>query len=181
MAKSKSTVHTKELLKHTLSFIGIHRLSANPVNYTVCYEYLLGNQPLLKQAIDKSISGNIPLTDEIMGHCFESFLSGFDQVGRMQMQDDLIEVISKVTESATLAEDSFNQYDKALSHSEKELIDSSTSLESIIAELLDSTSIMQASMELMRQQIQASKQEINFLQDRLAKASQEVHVDPLKL
>ncbi len=182
MANSRyfeSTVKSKELLKHALSFIGIHRLSANPVNYTVCYEYLLGHQPLLKQAIDKSIADNVTLTDELMGQWFETFLSGYDQSNLKKSQDDLIEVILKITESAILAEENVNQFDEALRHSEKELVDSNASLDSVVAQLLVSTRSMQASMELMRQQIQESKQEINSLQHRLERATEEALTDPL--
>lgn len=182
MANSRyfaSTEKSKELLKHALSFIGMHRLSANPVNYTVCYEYLLGHQPLLKQAIDKSIADNVELTDELMGHWFETFLSGYDQSNLKKSQDDLIEVILKMTESAILAEENVNQFDQALKHSEKELVDSNASLDSVVAQLLVSTRSMQASMELMRQQIQESKQEINSLQHRLERATEEALTDPL--
>jgi len=175
----ESTLRSKELLKNAISFIGTHRLSANPVNYTVCYEYLLANNPLLKQAIDKAISENIMLTDQMMGQWFETFLSGYDQAGLRQSQADLIDVISKLAESAVLAEDNVNQFDKVLRHSEKELVDSNASLESIVAHLLASTRSMQASMELMREQIQESKQEITSLQERLERAAEEALTDPL--
>jgi len=171
---SESSGRSKKLLKDTLSFIGIHRLSANPVNYTVCYEYLLGKKPLLKKVIDERISNNIHLTDEMMEQWYETFISGSVQAIFRESQDNLIELISKVTETANLAEENVDQYNQQLSHNEKELSDSSASLDSIVSQLIFNTKNMQASMELMKQQIQASKEEINNLQERLERASETV-------
>jgi diguanylate cyclase len=176
---TESSVESRELLKQAITFIGAHQLSANPVNYTVCYEYLLGTQPLLKQAINQAILDNSPLTDLMMEHWFETFLSEYDLASLRQSQADLIEVISALTEATVLAEESVNQFGQTLRHSEKELVDPNSSLESIVAHLLASTKSTQASMELMGQQIQESRQEIAALRDRLEKVTEEALIDPL--
>ncbi len=175
----ESSMRSKELLKNAISFIGTHRLSPNPVNYTVCYEYLLGNQLTLKEAIDKSIAENILLTDQLMEKWFETLLSGYDESNLRQSQADLIDVISKLAVSTSLAQENVNQFDQVLLHSEKALVDSNTSLESIVAHLIASTKSMHSSMDQMRQQIQESRQEISSLQDRLERATEEALTDPL--
>lgn len=174
-----STLQSKELLKNAIAFIGTHRLTANPVNYTVCYEYLLGSYPVMKREIDKTISENIPLTDPMMEKWFETYLAANDQIGLRQSQADLIEVVTKLAEATVLAESNVIQFDNVLRHSEKELSDSNSPLESLIAHLLTSTRTMQTSMELMKQQIQESKQEINFLQERLERVTEEALSDSL--
>jgi diguanylate cyclase len=182
MATSKyfeSPVRSKELLKKVLTFIGTHRLSANPVNYTVWYEYLLDTQPALKQEIDKHISEKIQITDQLMGAWFETFLSDGDQISLKKSQADLIEVIAKFADSTSLAEAQVHQFDQTLRHSEQELVESSNSLDAIVSYLLDSTKTMQASMEVMKQQIQDSRQEINALQELLESALEEALSDPL--
>jgi diguanylate cyclase len=175
----ESPLRSKELLKRVLTFIGMHRLSANPVNYTVCYEYLLSTQPALKQEIEKHISEKIQLTDQLMETWFETFLSDVDQASLRKSQADLIEVIAKFADSTSLAEAQVHQFDQTLRHSEQELFESSKSLDAIVSYLLDSTKIMQASMEIMKQQIQESRQEINTLQERLESALEEALSDPL--
>lgn len=175
----ESSSRSKELLKLALTFIGTHRLSANPVNYTVCYEYLLGNQPALKQEIEKHISEKIQLTDQLMEHWFETFLGDVDQASLKQSQADLMEVIAKLAGSTSLAEAQVHQFDQTLRHSEQELVDSSSSLDAIVSYLLVSTQAMQASMEVMKQQMQSSRQEINALQVRLESALEEALYDPL--
>lgn len=175
----ESTSRSKELLKHSISFIGAHRLSANPINYTVSYEYLSGNHSLLKREVDKVISENVPLTDQMMGQWFETFFSVADPTDLSQSQADLMAVIAKMTESTALAENNVIQFDQALRHSEKELVDSNVSLETVVSQLLVNTRSMQASMELMKQQMKESKEEINSLQERLERATQEALTDAL--
>jgi diguanylate cyclase len=182
MATSKyfeSPVRSKELLKRVLTFIGTHRLSANPVNYTVCYENFLGTQSALKQEIEKYISEKILLTDQLMETWFETFLSDVDQVSLRKSQVYLIEVIAKFVDSTSLAEAHVHQFDQTLRHSKQELVESSSSLDAIVSYLLDSTTTMQVSMEVMKQQIQDSRQEINTLQERLKSALEEALSDPL--
>jgi diguanylate cyclase len=172
-------MRSKELLKNAISFIGTHRLSPNPVNYTVCYEYLLGNQPLIKEAIDKSLAENILLTDQMMEKWFDTLLSEYDVSNLRKSQSDLVDVISKLAVSTSLAQENVNQFDQVLRHSEKELVDPSSSLEAIVAHLLASTKSMHSSMDQMRQQIEESRQEISSLQDRLERATEEALTDPL--
>ncbi|MDD5579655.1 MAG: GGDEF domain-containing protein [Methylobacter sp.] len=175
----ESSVRSKELLKLAITFLGIHRLSANPVNYTVCYEYLLGNQPLLKQKIEKTIAEKIQLTDPMMETWFNTFLSGYDQASLKQSKADLVDIISKLMESTSLTEAQVSQFDQTLRHSEKALINANSPLESIVVHLLASTQSMQAKLGIMTQQIQASQREINSLQERLGNAIEEALSDPL--
>jgi len=174
-----STLQSKELLKHAIAFIGTHRLTANPVNYTVCYEYLLGSHPEMKREVDVAIAQNIPLTDRMMEKWFETYFATNEQIGLRQSQADLLEVITKLAETTVLAESNVIQFDNVLRYSEKELANSNSPLESLVAHLLTSTRTMQASMELMKQQIQESKQEISFLQERLERVTEEALSDAL--
>ncbi len=176
---TESASESRELLKQSIAFIGNHQLSANPMNYTVCYEYLLGTRPLLKQAIDQAISDNTSLTDLMMGHWFETFLSEYDLGSLRQTQADLIEVINALVESTTQAEENVSQFGQTLSRSEKELVAPNLTLESIVAHLMASTKSTKVSMELMSQQIQESRQEIRALKTRLEKVTEEALTDPL--
>ena len=175
----ESPLRSKELLKLVLTFIGTHGLSANPVNYTVCYEYLLGTKVTLKQEIDKHLSAKIPLTGQLMETWYETFLTDVGQASLRISQADLIEVIAKLADSTSLAEAQVHQFDQTLRHSEQELVKSSNSLDAIVSYLLDSTKTMQVSMEVMKQQIQDSQDEIIALQERLESALQEALTDPL--
>ena len=176
---SESSLESRELLKQCITFIGTHQLSANPVNYTVCYEYLLGNQPELKQEINQVIQNKTTLTDQMMEHWFESFLSDYDQANFRQIQADLIKVIGALAESTTQAEENVNHLDQTLIRSEKELVEFNHSLESIITHLMASTKSTQVSMGLMKQQILESRQEIEALRGRLEKVTEEALTDPL--
>jgi diguanylate cyclase len=72
-----------------------------------------------------------------------------------------------------------DQFNTALRTSENELVTSKNSLETIVADLLVNTRAMQVSMEMMKQQMQESHQEIYSLKERLEKAKAEALTDPL--
>ena len=177
--KDYSSLKSKELLKNAIAFIGTHRLTANPVNYSVCYEYLLNSHVSLKTEIDQAISEKIPLTDKMMEKWHDAYLADNGHAAIKKSQADLIEVITKLYESTSVAEASVIQFDSILRDSEKELTNSTNPLEALVAHLLVSTRNMQSSMEIMKQQINESKLEINFLQERLERVAEEAMSDSL--
>lgn len=176
---SESSLESRELLKKTISFLGVHQLSANPVSYTVCYEYLFGTQTLLIQEINQAIEDKTPLTDQMLENWFEKFLLEYNLDSLKQSQADLIEVIKALGEITILAEGNVANFGRTLQQSEKELVNPSNPIESIVAHLLASTQSTQVSMGLMRQQIQESQHEIAALQARLEKVTEEALTDPL--
>lgn len=175
----ESALESRELLKKAIAFIGSHHLSANPVNYSVCYEYLLATHLDLKKEIDQAILEGSELTDKIMAHWFKTHLSEYDLTHLQQSKTDLIDIISALAESAHVAEENVEQFGQTLQLSEKELTKPNSSLDAIVSHLLASTNSIQASMGLMRRQIQESRQEINALQERLEKISEEAMTDSL--
>jgi diguanylate cyclase len=182
MVISKVTVsafESRELLKQAIAFIGAHHLSASPINYTVCYEHLLGTHPALKQEIDRSIHEKIALTDAMMEHWFKTYLSDYDLNFLQQSKSDLAEIISALAESTQLAEASVQEFGETLEHSEKKLANPDISPEALVAHLLASTKSIQASMSVMRQQIEESQNEIKTLHERLEKSKEEASTDPL--
>lgn len=182
MVISKDTVsslESRELLKKAIAFIGTYHLSANPVNYTVCYEYLLSSHPALTQDIDQALQEKAGLTDAMMEHWFKTYLSEYDLNHLQQSKSDLIEIMSALAESAHIAEENVQHFGQTLQLSEKELADPANSLETIVTHLLASTKAIQSSMGLMRQQIQESRQEINALHERLEKINEETMTDSL--
>jgi diguanylate cyclase len=176
---SVSAFESRELLKQAIAFIGTHHLSATPVNYTVCYEYLLGTHPTMRQEIDRAIQEKTELTDPVMEHWFKVYLSDYDLVSLQQSKSDLVEIMSALTESTQLAEANVQQFGQTLEHSEKELANPDIPLEAIVTHLLASTKSIQASMNVMRQQIEDSQNEIKSLHERLAKTHKESLTDTL--
>jgi diguanylate cyclase len=176
---SVSAFESRELLKQAIAFIGTHHLSATPVNYTVCYEYLLGTHPALRKEIDQTIQEKTELSDTVMEHWFKAYLSDYDLVSLQQSKSELVEIMSALTESTQLAEANVQQFGQTLEHSEKELENPDIPLEAIVTHLLASTKSIQASMNVMRQQIEESQNEIKSLHERLEKTHEESLTDTL--
>ena len=177
----ESVSQSTAILKQTIQFIGHHHLAAIPVNYTVCYEYFRGDHPILSQAIDQAISSRTPITGDVMQHWFDTFLLGFDLKELGQSQSELNRIANQLSSITTQAEGNVSQFDSSLRDCKNELVETTygASLSSVVSLLLSSTSSMQVAMEQMKQQINASKQEIASLHDRLVMATVEALTDPL--
>lgn len=176
---TESLSESRELLKQAIAFIGAHHLSPTPVNYTVCYEYLTGMHAALKKAIDSALSEHTEITDLMMEQWFKSYLSEYDLSNMQQTQSDLMDVVSALAESTRIAEENVSEFGHTLRRSEKDLVDPNSSMESIIMHLLASTKSIQASMDLMRQKMEESRNEITSLKERIEKISEEAMTDPL--
>lgn len=177
----KSSEQSTEILKKTIHFIGQLQLAAIPVNYTVCYEYFCGGHPSLNQTIDKAITDQLPITNDVMQQWFDTFLYGYDLIELNQSQTELFRIANQLAVITAQAEGNVSQFDNSLNDCKSELdqtVDNS-SLSSVVSMLLISTSSMQVAMEQMKSEINTSKQEIASLQDRLDVASIEALVDHL--
>jgi len=170
-----------DILKKTIQFIGQHDLAAIPIHYTVCYEYFRDEHPLLNQAINKALTNKTAITDKVMQRWFDTFLLDYDLKNLNQAQTDLNKIANKLALTTTQAEDNVSQFDSSLKDCKNELSSTtnSSSLSSIVSQLLDSSSSMQIAMDQMKQQLSDSQQEIASLHNRLKMATVEALTDPL--
>ncbi len=60
-----------EYLRLALNFMAKYNLPANPVNYTVWYEYVSGKNVKLKKVIDRSFEKSIPLNSPIVENLYQ--------------------------------------------------------------------------------------------------------------
>jgi len=169
------------ILKQVIPFMGKYSLSATPVNYTVIYEYYSGGNPQLNQTIDKALSSELAPTNDVLQSWFDSFLIDYDLVELTQTQIDMYQITNQLAALTRQTEGDISQFDGSLNERKKELGASadSSSLASIVTELLSNTSSMQVAMSQMKQQLDSTKQEITGLQDRLEVVSIEAITDPL--
>jgi len=178
---TNSTDQSTSILKQVIAFMGKYSLSATPVNYTVIYEYYSGSNPQLNQTMDKELSSDIALTNEILQSWFDSFLIDYDLTALMKTQHDMYEITNHLTELTLQSEGDIRQFESLLNERKKELEEpvESSSLASVLTELLGNTSSMQVAMSQMKLQLNSTKQEVAGLQDRLNVVSLEAITDPL--
>ena len=62
-----------EYLRLALAFLGMHGIAPNPVNFTLAYEYILGRDQALKQAMDEVLTKE-PLQHDMAAELYRRFI-----------------------------------------------------------------------------------------------------------
>jgi diguanylate cyclase len=158
------------------------RQPATPRNYEIWYAYATGYHPSLNQSINETLAQNGTLSEADMEQVYAAYLSPsrfsdkIDNVGSrvvdeinqvMAMMDAAVGSASTYTESLTSASD------KLGAAKDRE------GLRAIIESLVASANEMQANNHALEERLNASKAEINQLQENLEVVRTESLTDPL--
>ncbi|MCI0668111.1 MAG: hypothetical protein L0Y43_08670, partial [Methylococcaceae bacterium] len=181
MQYSDSTTQNGELLRLVIPFLAKHRLPANPVAYTVSYEYLARSNKAVSKAIETRLDEGQEITNDFMHSLFEKYISPRDELHLRQVSDEIRRVIDHLAAStastnceATRFGQSLSQFSDTLGRTHTE-----SALENIVKNLFSDTRTMQAAMFTMQAQLDEDKNEINVLRNQLQQIRQESLSDPL--
>jgi diguanylate cyclase len=155
---------------------------ATPRNYEVWYTYATGYNPSLNQMINETLAQNGTLTDADLEQVYATYISAtrfsdkIDSVGSrvmdeinqvMSMMDAAVGTASTYTESLTSVSDKLgNSKDRE-------------GLRAIVEGLVASANEMKQNNHALEARLNASKQEINQLQENLEVVRNESLTDPL--
>lgn len=89
-----------EYLRLSLGFIAKYNLPADPACYSVWYQYIAGNNPHLKAAIDNLIQNKRPITVDVIKKLYKNHIIGQDKIITENLIQDLREVINGISRYA---------------------------------------------------------------------------------
>lgn len=158
------------------------RQAATPRNYEIWYAYATGYQPSLNQKINETLQQSGRLSDADLNEIYETYLSPsrlterIDKVGT-QVMGEIEQVMAMIDAAAGSA----NSYTESLADMSEKLGDSKDreGLRSIVESLVQTAKEMEVSNQQLEQRLNASKQEIDQLQENLEVVRTESLTDPL--
>lgn len=158
------------------------RQPATPRNYEVWYTYATGYNPSLNQTINETLARTGTLTDADLEQIYASYISTtrysdkIDRVGSRVM-DEINEVMSMMDAAAgsasTYSENLTNVSDKLGTAKDRE------GLRAIVETLVATATEMKENNHALEERLNASREEINQLQQHLAAVRSESLTDPL--
>jgi diguanylate cyclase len=165
-----------------LSQVKALRQPATPRNYEVWYAYATGYNPSLNQTINETLAKNGNLTDADLEQIYSSYLSPtrltdkLDNVGSRVMDE-----INQVMAMVDAAIGSASSYSESLADATSRLghAKDRDALRTIVETLVQGASEMQRNNQTLEERLNASKQEINQLQENLEVVRTESLTDPL--
>lgn len=170
-----------EYLRLALNYMAKYNLPANPVNYTVWYEYASGKNIKLKKAIDQNVDAAIPLNSPKVEHLYQRYVADGDRivVSKLLTQISLMlkEVSSHVSETeGDLAGHGSNL--EKLAGRVSEAVDYKE-IKSIVDQMLVETKALVNSGRRLETRMKVSSQDLRQLQKELEKSQQEAQTDTL--
>lgn len=158
------------------------REPATPRNYEIWYAYATGYQPSLNQKINETLKAQGRLSDSDIEQIYEAYLSPLrlsdriDNVGS-QVKGEIDQVMAMIDAAAGSA----NSYTESLADMSAKLGQSKDreGLRAIVESLVHTAKEMEASNQKLEERLNASKLEINQLQNNLEVVRNESLTDPL--
>jgi diguanylate cyclase len=158
------------------------RQPAIPRNYEVWYAYATGYNSSLNQAINETLARNGTLTEADLDQIFATYISPtrysdkIDNVGS-RMVDEIDQVMAMIGAAAGSAgnytENLTNVSDKLDRARDREAV------RAIVETLVTTATEMKESNQQLEERLNASREEINQLQENLAAVRSETLTDPL--
>ena len=158
------------------------RQAATPRNYEIWYSYATGYHPSLNQKINETLQTTGTLSDADLEQIYETYLSPtrlterIDKVGN-QVMGEIEQVMAMIDAAAGSA----NTYTETLTDMSEKLGNSKDreGLRTIVESLVQTAKDMEASNQKLEERLNASKQEIDQLQENLEVVRTESLTDPL--
>jgi len=170
-----------EYLRLALNYIAKYNLPANPVNYTVWYEYVSGKNMKLKRAIDQSVENAKPLSSGKVESLYQKYVADGDRIviSRLLTKISLMlkDIVSHVSETeGDLAGHGKNLGDLAAQVSE---VHDYNEIKNIVDQMLIETKELVNSGKRLQTRMKISSEDLKQLQQELEKSQQEAQTDTL--
>ncbi|MGB2660061.1 MAG: diguanylate cyclase, partial [Pseudolabrys sp.] len=158
------------------------RQVATPRNYEIWYAYATGYHPALNQQVNAILKAKGTISEADLTQIYENYLSParltdqIDQVGS-QVKGEIDQVMAMIDAAVGSA----TSYTESLAGATEQLGQSKDreGLRAIVESLVQTTKTMEASNRQLEERLNASKQEINELQENLELVRTESLTDPL--
>ncbi|MFH2057426.1 MAG: GGDEF domain-containing protein [Pseudomonadota bacterium] len=170
-----------EYLRLALTNIAKHNLPADPINYTVWYEYASGKNAKLKKAIDFSVETKKPLNKSMIEELYQKYVIDGDRliIGKLLTKISLMlkDITSHVSETeGDLAGSGKNL--EVLSDQIAQANDYSD-IKVIVDQMIEETRNLVKSGKRLQNRMKISSEDLKQLNQELEKSQQEAQTDTL--
>ena len=170
-----------ETLRIVLGLLARHDVVPVPVNFTLWYYYVSGNNSSLKSAMDQLLEGGKPITDQMYLQLFEQYvLNGERELNRKILQE-FQRVVDEVAVHVKETEGSVSQQGgklKALA-GKLETVNDLNTLKNIVDFLIMSTRQILSSSSHLETKLHKATSEVDALRGQMARLKAQAMTDAL--
>lgn len=168
-------------LKQILPLMVQHGIAANPINYAICYDYVAGNNPGLRKAVDSAILDKQAFDADISIGIYKKYvcnasLESFEKINH-QIQKVLAQTSAAVNDTCHKAEETNDRFQKKteiLEHTSE-----AEAIKSILREIIQETQSLTSASQTMQAQLHEADREMARLRNELNQVRQMAMTDGL--
>lgn len=180
LSYSEDPEQAAEFLRLTLAFMGRHGIAPNPVNYSLCYDYVSGHNPELKEALDQRLADG-PFNESMARELYRRFIWDDDkrrlETLRAELRTLVTETITGVSQAKSDAERSADSLAAKSAHLSRG--PSLEEMRQILDDAVGETRAMARNGELLKDMLNDTRREVESLRDELERTRQQVITDAL--
>ena len=170
-----------EFLRLALNHMARHNLPANPVNYTVWYEYASGKNAKLTKAINQSLETAAPLNGPKIETLYQKFVADGDRIVISKLLTQISLMLRDITSHVSETGGDLAGHGTRLSELATQVgeAENFSEVKEIVNEMLDETKALVQSGKRLQTRMKISADDLKQLQDELEKSQQEAQTDTL--
>jgi len=170
-----------EFLRLAVPLMSRHQVPATPENYAVWYAYVSGDNPALREEIDRLVEQQTPFSDAVNTQLYRQFIADYDLGNVDKVKEGLHRILIEVGTSLSDAgqdADDFSGKLTALAR-ESDAEQDAKHIRGLLETLITETRAMQDSARNMQANFESKTQAIEELQQELKRERERAITDPL--
>jgi len=181
MTYTENSPQAGEFLRLTLGFLAKYNLSANPVNYTVWYEYVSGKNLKLNRAMDRIIDTNLPINNKNIETLYQKFVTDGDRIVISRLLTKVNLMLREITSHVLETEGDLSDHGQTLDHMAGQLQDihDFQGVREVIDQMLDTTKAIIKSGSRLQTRMKVSSEDLKQLHKELEISQKEARTDAL--
>ncbi|NOX75369.1 MAG: GGDEF domain-containing protein [Gammaproteobacteria bacterium] len=170
-----------QIARVALPMAGQYELPANPLNYSVLYEYVVGQNQELNTAMDQLREKEGTLTSQRVQALYENFISPVDEQALKNARQALGRIVESTRGSLGRVDDKSQAYQQTLGAAATQLVDTegSENAADVIGKLIDETLRMQTASQSLQKELTRANDDLSRLRTEFKRVRRESLVDPL--
>jgi diguanylate cyclase len=170
-----------EFLRLALNYIAKYNLPANPVNYTVWYEYVSGKNRKLQKAIDRTFEAAAPLNSSRLETLYQKYVADGDRIVISKLLTQISLMLRDITSHVSETEGDLAGHGNKLGDLADRIGEARDykEIKSIVDQMLVETKALVDSGKRLQTRMKISSDDLRQLQEELEKSQQEAQTDTL--
>src|SRR3989339_952233 len=181
MAYTEERNKAGEYLRLALTYIAKYNLPANPVNYTVWYEYVSGKNIKLKKAIDPSLDAAQPIDADNVETLYRKYVADGDRLVVSKRLTKIALMLKDITGHILETEVDLASHGQSLSDMAHQVGEARDyhEIKTIVDQMILETKDLVDSGKRLQTRMKMSTDDLKLLQQELEKSQQEAQTDSL--